>query len=90
MEYIESLFISSRSLQRTLNDLKDYQKKHDFWQQQNDKLLAEQVPVEVKLAQHVSYEESKIKELSTEIGMCTTVVLFLDRCFFNPFPNNKF
>ncbi|KAH3890152.1 hypothetical protein DPMN_014224 [Dreissena polymorpha] len=57
-----------RSLQRTLNDLKDYQKKHDHWQQQNDKLLAEQVPVEVKVAQHMAYEELKIKEISTDIG----------------------
>ncbi|XP_053384178.1 tetratricopeptide repeat protein 17-like isoform X3 [Mercenaria mercenaria] len=57
-----------RSLQRTLNDLKDYQRKHDFWQQQSDKLLAEQVPLEVKLSQHVAYEELKIKELSSEIG----------------------
>ena len=60
--------IDYRSLQRTLNDLKDYQRKHDFWQQQSDKLLAEQVPLEVKLSQHVAYEELKIKELSSEIG----------------------
>lgn len=60
----------SRSLQRTLNDLKDYQKKHDFWQQQNDKLLAEQVPMDVKVAQHVAYEEMKIREMSAEIGIC--------------------
>jgi hypothetical protein len=53
-----------------LNDLKDYQRKHDFWQQQSDKLLAEQVPLEVKLSQHVAYEELKIKELSSEIGTC--------------------
>ncbi|KAL4224492.1 Tetratricopeptide repeat protein 17 [Mactra antiquata] len=57
-----------RSLQRTLNDLKDYQRKHDYWQQQSDKLLAEQVPLDVKLAQHAAYEDLKIKELSTEIG----------------------
>ncbi|XP_052798048.1 tetratricopeptide repeat protein 17-like isoform X3 [Mya arenaria] len=57
-----------RSLQRTLNDLKDYQRKHDFWQQQNDKLLSEQVPVDVKLAQHVAYEELRIREISSEIG----------------------
>ncbi|KAK3594378.1 hypothetical protein CHS0354_032887 [Potamilus streckersoni] len=57
-----------RSLQHTLNDLKDYQRKHDFWQQQNEKLLAEQVPIEVKVSQHLAYEELKIRELSAEIG----------------------
>ncbi|WAR01221.1 TTC17-like protein [Mya arenaria] len=35
--------------------------------QQNDKLLSEQVPVDVKLAQHVAYEELRIREISSEI-----------------------
>ena len=69
-KYVINFVILSRSLQRTLNDLKDYQKKHDYWQQQNDKLLAEQVPMDVKVAQHVAYEELKIKEMSAEIGTC--------------------
>ena len=32
-----------KSLQRTLEDLKEYQKRHEEWQQQNDKLISEQV-----------------------------------------------
>ncbi|CAL1533702.1 unnamed protein product [Lymnaea stagnalis] len=56
-----------RSLQRTLKDLKDYQRKHDLYQTQSDKLLAEQVPHEVKIAQHLAYEQLKIRERSTEM-----------------------
>ncbi|CAE1321266.1 Tetratricopeptide repeat protein 17 [Acanthosepion pharaonis] len=46
-----------RSLQRTLNDLKDYQRKHDFWQQQNTKLQTEQVPADVKLVQEQTFDQ---------------------------------
>ncbi|XP_033752791.1 tetratricopeptide repeat protein 17-like [Pecten maximus] len=57
-----------RSLQRTLNDLKDYQKKHDFWQNQNEKLLSEQVSNEVKLLQHKAFESYKIRDSTIDIG----------------------
>nr|XP_022314692.1 tetratricopeptide repeat protein 17-like isoform X1 [Crassostrea virginica] len=57
-----------RSLQKTLNDLKDYQKKHDFWQHQNEKLLAEQVPANIKINQHVAHESLKLQQANTEIG----------------------
>ncbi|XP_059157800.1 tetratricopeptide repeat protein 17-like isoform X2 [Physella acuta] len=56
-----------RSLQRTLKDLKDYQRKHDLYQTQSDKLLAEQVPHEVKISQHLAYEQLKIKERSSDM-----------------------
>ncbi|BFZ05335.1 hypothetical protein BsWGS_08373 [Bradybaena similaris] len=56
-----------RSLQRTLKDLKDYQRKHDLYQMQSDKLLAEQVPHEVKIAQHLAYEQLKMREKSAEM-----------------------
>uniref|UniRef100_A0A0B7BGE5 Tetratricopeptide repeat protein 17 n=1 Tax=Arion vulgaris TaxID=1028688 RepID=A0A0B7BGE5_9EUPU len=56
-----------RSLQRTLKDLKDYQRKHDLYQMQSDKLLAEQVPHEVKVAQHLAYEQLKMREKSAEM-----------------------
>ncbi|XP_029638626.1 tetratricopeptide repeat protein 17 isoform X1 [Octopus sinensis] len=46
-----------RSLQRTLNDLKDYQRKHDFWQQQNTKLQTEQVPADVKMIQEQTFDQ---------------------------------
>ncbi|XP_060074042.1 tetratricopeptide repeat protein 17-like isoform X2 [Ylistrum balloti] len=57
-----------RSLQRTLNDLKDYQKKHDFWQNQNEKLLSEQVSNEVKLLQRKAFESFKIRDSTIDIG----------------------
>ncbi|KAK3763690.1 hypothetical protein RRG08_058200, partial [Elysia crispata] len=56
-----------RSLQRTLEDLKDYQRKHDLYQSQSDKLLAEQVPHEVKIAQHHAFEQQKMRERSVEM-----------------------
>uniref|UniRef100_A0A2C9KLB1 Tetratricopeptide repeat protein 17 n=1 Tax=Biomphalaria glabrata TaxID=6526 RepID=A0A2C9KLB1_BIOGL len=57
-----------RSLQRTLKDLKDYQRKHDLFQTQSDKLLAEQVPHEVKVSQHYAYEQLKLREKTSEMG----------------------
>ncbi|XP_048779550.1 tetratricopeptide repeat protein 17-like isoform X2 [Ostrea edulis] len=57
-----------RSLQKTLNDLKDYQKKHDYWQQQNEKLMAEQVPANTKINQHVAHESLKMQQTNVEIG----------------------
>ncbi|OWF35392.1 tetratricopeptide repeat protein 17-like isoform X2 [Mizuhopecten yessoensis] len=57
-----------RSLQRTLNDLKDYQKKHDFWQNQNEKLISEQVSNDVKLLQHKAFENFKIQDSTIDIG----------------------
>lgn len=65
---MKSLVNASRSLQRTLKDLKDYQRKHDLYQMQSDKLLAEQVPHEVKIAQHLAYEQLKMREKSAEMG----------------------
>ncbi|KAK6190158.1 hypothetical protein SNE40_002084 [Patella caerulea] len=57
-----------KSLQRTLKDLKDYQKKHDLWQQQNEKLLTEQVTTEAKIAQSIALELSKAKKATQDIG----------------------
>ncbi|XP_064604076.1 tetratricopeptide repeat protein 17-like isoform X2 [Liolophura sinensis] len=57
-----------RSLQRTLNDLKDYQKKHDHWQQENDRLLTEQVMSGVKMEQRLAYEQLKSRDSSSGVG----------------------
>lgn len=48
--------------------MKDYQRKHDLYQMQSDKLLAEQVPHEVKVAQLFAYEQLKMREKSAEMG----------------------
>ncbi|CAL1274123.1 unnamed protein product [Larinioides sclopetarius] len=50
------------SLQRTLTELREYQKQHEYWLRQHEKLLNEQAPPEVKLEQRLEYEEQKIRE----------------------------
>ncbi|XP_071035122.1 tetratricopeptide repeat protein 17 isoform X2 [Parasteatoda tepidariorum] len=50
------------SLQRTLSELREYQKQHEYWLRQHEKLLNEQAPPEVKLEQRLEYEEQKIRE----------------------------
>ncbi|KAJ8299215.1 hypothetical protein KUTeg_023275 [Tegillarca granosa] len=51
-----------KSLQQTLNDLKDYQRKHDHWQQQKEKLNAEQVHDDARRSQHIAYDQYKMRE----------------------------
>ncbi|GFY68857.1 tetratricopeptide repeat protein 17 [Trichonephila inaurata madagascariensis] len=50
------------SLQRTLTELREYQKQHENWVRQSEKLISEQAPPEVKLEQRLEYEEQKIRE----------------------------
>ena len=57
-----------RSLQRTLNELKDYQNKHERWQKQQEHLLSEQASPEVLFEQRVGYEEHKLREMSSQMG----------------------
>ena len=51
-----------RSLQRTLEELRHYQRKHKYWQQQQEKLITEQAPSEVKLQQLLAYESHKSRQ----------------------------
>lgn len=69
----EQILFYSRSLQQTLNDLKEYQRKHDIFQSQTEKLISEQVTNDVKLDQHISYENMKLRESAVEIGRCKIV-----------------
>ncbi|ESO91575.1 hypothetical protein LOTGIDRAFT_163300 [Lottia gigantea] len=55
-----------RSLQKTLRDLKDYQKKHDLWHIQNDRMSVEQVSQEEKVSQNIAFEFNKAKQTSTK------------------------
>ncbi|XP_054710822.1 tetratricopeptide repeat protein 17-like [Uloborus diversus] len=57
------------SLQRTLTELREYQKQHEYWLRQHEKLLNEQAPPEVKLEQRLEYEEQKIRESLDGRGM---------------------
>lgn len=50
------------SLQRTLTQLREYQEQREQWLHQNAKLLSEQAPPEMRLEQHLEYEEHKIRE----------------------------
>ncbi|XP_035208344.1 tetratricopeptide repeat protein 17-like [Stegodyphus dumicola] len=59
------------SLQRTLTELREYQKQHEYWLRQHEKLLNEQAPPEVKLEQRLEYEEQKIRESLDGRGMET-------------------
>lgn len=58
----KALEAQHNSLQRTLSELREYQKQHEFWLRQHEKLLNEQAPPEVKLEQRLEYEEQKIRE----------------------------
>lgn len=49
------------SLQRTLAQLREYQEQRERWLYQNAKLLSEQAPPEMRLEQHLEYEEHKIR-----------------------------
>ncbi|KAL8577739.1 hypothetical protein ACOMHN_065556 [Nucella lapillus] len=56
-----------RALQKTLKELKDYQRKHDQYQTQNEKLGTEQVPTEAKIAQRIAYEHAKMRDSNNEM-----------------------
>lgn len=47
------------SLQRTLGELRDYQKRHEEWLSLQQKLLLEQATPEMKLESRLEYEEQK-------------------------------
>ncbi|XP_027224243.2 tetratricopeptide repeat protein 17 [Penaeus vannamei] len=51
-----------QSLQRTLGELRDYQKRHEEWLSLQQKLLLEQATPEMKLESRLEYEEQKIRE----------------------------
>ncbi|XP_068207813.1 tetratricopeptide repeat protein 17 [Palaemon carinicauda] len=57
-----------QSLQRTLGELRDYQKRHEEWLSLQQKLLLEQATPEMKLESRLEYEEQKIRESSDGRG----------------------
>ena len=59
---------SLSSLQRTLSELRDYQRKHEYWQLQQEKILTEQAQADVKLDQRVAYERLKIQQAVVHSG----------------------
>ena len=54
-----------RTLQRTLDELRDYQQKHEYWQKQQDRLVHDQAQPEMKHYQQETYDDWKTKKPST-------------------------
>ena len=75
-------FVFFRSLQRTLNDLKDYQRKHDFWQQQNTKLQTEQVTADVKLVQEQTFDQHSNWQATAHLCKIFTILLLPNNNLF--------
>ena len=46
-----------RTLQRTLDELRDYQQKHEYWQKQQDRLILDQALPEVKNSLQETYKD---------------------------------
>ncbi len=75
-------FICCRSLQRTLDELRDYQRKHEYWQVQQEKLLSEQANQGIRLDQKTTYEQQKRKESSVNMGECPLHTWLLQQTSF--------
>ena len=70
-----------RSLQRTLDELRDYQERHEHWQQQQEKLVSEQAPQDLKFQQRVAFEEMRAKR--DEAGFGNICIEYIYRsCFY--------
>ena len=65
---VNSSHAHCRSLQRTLDELRDYQERHEHWQQQQEKLVSEQAPAELKFQQRVAFEEMRAKRDEAGFG----------------------
>ena len=61
-------FLIFRSLQKTLDELQDYQEKHEIFQVEQARLQSEQAPADQKLDQRLGYEQQRIRESSTGTG----------------------
>ena len=61
-----------RSLQRTLDDLKDYQAKYAQLQAQQERLQSEQASPDTKLQQQLAYETfmNREREIAMGYGTC--------------------
>ncbi|CAH1785951.1 unnamed protein product [Owenia fusiformis] len=64
----KALEAQHQSLQRTLSELKDYQKKHEYWQQERDKYISEQADPATKELSEAVYREIRYKENIRPIG----------------------
>ncbi len=60
--------ISLRSLQRTLAELRDYQRKHEYWQAQHDRLSQEQAPPDERRLQRAALDSHRERESQVNMG----------------------
>jgi plasmid maintenance system antidote protein VapI len=51
-----------------LNDLKEYQQKHEAWQSLQEKIQLDQATTDAKFAQRVGYESYKIRKMAAGVG----------------------
>ena len=70
MAHIKLKYVSPdfRSLQRTLNELRDYQRKHEFWQQQQERISSEQASPDARFDQRVAFEHHRIRDRMITMG----------------------
>ena len=57
-----------RSLEKTLNELRQYKKQHDEWSVLLNKILAEQATLETRMESRMSYEDFKMRLSKTGKG----------------------
>lgn len=58
----------TRSLQKTLTELREYQQKHDVWHQHQQKLISEQSHLEEKIKQRLFYDAHQMNLADKEVG----------------------
>ena len=79
----------SRSLQKTLDDLKDYQRKHAEWQTQQERLVSEQASHDTKLDQAIAFDVFTTRERDAAMGFGKTVSCSLNLTFKAHSPPRK-
>ena len=60
--------IYHRSLEATLNELRQYKRQHDEWSALLNKILAEQASLEARIESRMGYEEFKMRQSKTGKG----------------------
>ena len=57
-----------RSLEATLNELRQYKRQHDEWAALLNKILAEQASLESRIESRMGYEEFRMRQSKTGKG----------------------
>ena len=62
------LIYTYRSLEATLNELRQYKRQHDEWAALLNKILAEQASLESRIESRMGYEEFRMRQSKTGKG----------------------